>query len=397
MKKTIFLSALALLFFVGCRRDAKLTPASDKAKSAEIAAAKKQLIEFIHKNNLPARFNMPAPSTGNLNSVQSRGASKSKLNLSGNEDYSFNQYLVKSGINSSDYECSPTEIDAYVNNSVAGWNDDDFLLFNYFGNVAFDAAYVYDNTDGGQYYGSSGQFTNPVNRTFKDLLRFWDIQNDILLRDAHGNVYKNTTVVTNVLILYGYPDADAAAIADLLKTVFGSSDFFYYNHPLLTFNAFSAPADPYFNTPKKVVMGDGIMQAYKDLGYGDVAPQAILAHEYGHQVQFANNVDFGNSPEGTRRTELMADAFSAYYLTNKRGAALNWKRVKEFLTVFFDIGDCQFDNPGHHGTPNQRMKAAMFGYQLATDAQKQGKIIASADFIALFDAALPNIVAPDAI
>jgi hypothetical protein len=190
--------------------------------------------------------------------------------------------------------------------------------------------------------------------------------------------------------------AEAEALANDLKIVFGSANFQNFNHPLLTFNAFASPADPFFNTPKKIVMGDGIMKAYDDLGYSDVAPQAVLAHEYGHHVQFANNVDFGSSPEGTRRTELMADAFSAYFMTHKRGSAMNWKRVQQFLKVFFDIGDCAFSNDGHHGTPNQRMKAAGFGYQLATDAQKQGKILSSQEFITLFDQALPGLVAPDA-
>lgn len=63
--------------------------------------------------------------------------------------------------------------------------------------------------------------------------------------------------------------------------------------------------------------------------------------------------------------------------------------------VFYAIGDCAFNDPGHHGTPNQRMKSAEFGYSVASDAQKQGKILSSSDFIALFYAALPSITAPD--
>jgi hypothetical protein len=92
----------------------------------------------------------------------------------------------------------------------------------------------------------------------------------------------------------------------------------------------------FFNTPSKIVMGDGIQKAYFDMGLGDVATQAIMSHEYGHQVQFANPtlVPFENTPESTRATELMADALSAYYLTNKRGAAMNWHRVQDFLSCF---------------------------------------------------------------
>jgi len=100
--------------------------------------------------------------------------------------------------------------------------------------------------------------------------------------------------------------------------------------------------------------------------------------------------------ELTRYTELMAHAFSAYYLTHKRGAALNQKRVAQFLEVLYDIGDCAFSNPGHHGTPNRRRRAAEFGFKVADDFQKQGHILTSAEFHAHFAAAYPAIVAPDA-
>ena len=92
----------------------------------------------------------------------------------------------------------------------------------------------------------------------------------------------------------------------------------------------------------------------------------------------------------------MADAYSAYYLTHKRGAALNRKRVAQFLQVFFQIGDCGFDSPAHHGTPNQRMAAAEFGFDVAHEAQKQGHILSSDQFHDLFVAAYPELIAPDA-
>ena len=34
-------------------------------------------------------------------------------------------------------------------------------------------------------------------------------------------------------------------------------------------------------SPDKIVMGDGIMAGYEALGFGDIAPQAIYAHEFG--------------------------------------------------------------------------------------------------------------------
>jgi hypothetical protein len=94
----------------------------------------------------------------------------------------------------------------------------------------------------------------------------------------------------------------------------------------------------------------------------------------------------------TRRTELMADAYATHYLSHARGASMQWKRVRQFLQVFFNIGDCSFDSFNHHGTPTQRMAAAEWAYQLADNAQKQGHILTAQKFVALFDKQLPKIV-----
>ena len=73
---------------------------------------------------------------------------------------------------------------------------------------------------------------------------------------------------------------------------------------------------------------------------------------------------------------------------------MNQKRVEEFLNVFFYIGDCAFTSSGHHGTPNQRLKAARFGFSVADEYQKQGHILTAAEFFARFQAAYPSLVAP---
>jgi hypothetical protein len=72
---------------------------------------------------------------------------------------------------------------------------------------------------------------------------------------------------------------------------------------------------------------------------------------------------------------------------------MQWKRVKQFLQVFFNIGDCSFTSTNHHGTPTQRMAAAQWGYSLADNAHKQGHILTAEAFAALFDAQLPYLVA----
>ncbi|MFM6849677.1 MAG: hypothetical protein ACKOVB_11295, partial [Terrabacter sp.] len=63
---------------------------------------------------------------------------------------------------------------------------------------------------------------------------------------------------------------------------------------------------------------------------------------------------------------------------------------------FFQVGDCNFDKPGHHGTPNQRLAASTWGWSVADAAQKQGHVLPSLTLDAQFEAKLPELVAPDA-
>lgn len=390
MKKLLLLSFVTLFILSSCSDESVLTPPENiNAKNDPIASAKKELLSLVEQS----KINLPYTSSNN----SARTISEVGINHAAMVDFDFYNSMIDNAIDPNDYECGPTELRFYSADLRSDWDPYDYLIFNNLGRyIVFDYVYLFENEDGGQYYGPDGEFTNQINRTFKDLLRFWNIPTDILLRDAHGKIFDDVEKVIKLLRVYGYPQATAELLADLLKTIYGSDKYFNYNHPLLSFNAFAATADEFWGTPKKIVMGDGILKAYADLGFGDVAPQAILAHEYGHHVQFAKDVEFLNSPESTRKTELMADAFAAYYLTHKRGSTMNWKRVQLFLEVFFEIGDCSFASNGHHGTPNQRMNAAIFGYNLANDTKVNGVIMTAEEFILLFEAELPSLIAPDA-
>jgi len=145
-------------------------------------------------------------------------------------------------------------------------------------------------------------------------------------------------------------------------------------------------------------MGDGLLQALEDIGLGTESRDYLHAHEFGHHVQFELGVfdDYVGSPETTRRTELMADGFGAYFCAHSRGASFQANRFANVMSAAFAIGDCAFDDPGHHGTPNQREKAAQWGANRAASARNQGHVYSSAQLLVLFDEALPWLVAPDA-
>ena len=307
-------------------------------------------------------------------------------------------------INPDDYVCSGgSAITNYLNAELARTltvePDIFWTMYDRFADLipTYEALY-FQTSATPQTYGYNGQFTQAMEKVERNIKGFWDIPSqNIQVLAMHGTMLADAQRTYNTYRLFGFNNnkatANALAVRDALlasKTMNGG------NYAFWTFNAVSFRAAGVGN---KIVMGDGLLEGYAALGFSDVATQAIFAHEYGHQIQAERGYfdDLGDvsAPEATRYTELMADAMSAYFLTHARGEALNRFRVQEFLNVFFQIGDCAFDNPGHHGTPNQRMKAALFGFTVADESQKQGVILTSAQFHDRFLAAYPTLIAPD--
>jgi hypothetical protein len=319
--------------------------------------------------------------------------------------------LAARAINPGDYVCGPanTELTDWYLDSAYDIIDNEPSTFSLlYSNllahqvVMYEAIY-FQSSDTPQYFGYDGEFTQVMEKTDKDIRRFWDIDSDAIeLVGMHGSMLLDTErVAATYGYVFGLPAPLAAAYAQMVRdAVLESQTVNGGNHPLFSFNALAVS---FVDGSGKIVMGDGTLAGYADLGFGDVAPQAVFAHEFAHHVQFQNNY-FGDDyssgwsvPEQTRYSELMADAMSAYYLTHKRGATMNQKRVEQFLEAFFQIGDCGFTSNGHHGTPNQRMAAAQWGFDLADQAHRQGHILSAQEVYELFLEAYPDIVAPDAI
>ncbi|WP_026629853.1 hypothetical protein [Dyadobacter alkalitolerans] len=252
-----------------------------------------------------------------------------------------------------------------------------------------------------QYYGVKGEYTAQLKRTFKDLQGFWDINSDnIIMAAAHGSMLQDRDKVIKVYQAeYGYSVEKANKYADSLATLFKTyPEYLNGNHPFFTFNAYAHQQKNYpvaGQVKDKIVFGDALLQPFDALGYGDIAPQAILAHEYAHHIQYDLGIkDYGIplTSAGNRRTELMADAYAAYFLSHSRGAAMEWKSMQRVAEVFSYLGDCDFESELHHGTPVQRKAATEWGYNLANKADPKDHIISSREFAGLFDANLKDIV-----
>ena len=317
--------------------------------------------------------------------------------------------FLRRAIDGDQYECdNNTVLDQFISASISDIDDFElFVVLNYFIiNIPTYEALLFDNDGSDEYFGTEGQYTHRVTKSFKDLKRFWDIySDDIVLIDMHGSVLLDDDKTIRVyMALFGMTREEAEELWSTLKMFVNldSESWHYGNHPILSLNAFAfsnygEEIPPFGIIPDKLVMGDGIMEFAEEVGYGDVGVEAIMAHEFAHHIQFENGYFDSplSGPEATRRTELMADAFASYYLNHARGAAMQWKRVKQFLAMYYSIGDCAFDNNGHHGTPQQRMRAAEWGYSVANAAQKQGHILSSQQLYEMFEAKFPELIAPD--
>jgi len=313
-------------------------------------------------------------------------------------------------INPRDYVCpASTDVTAWYRSQILDFRAKEPALYTVLvTNLLADLIPTYEallfaTTDTPQSFGYNGEYTRILQKAERDVKRFWDIPSaDIQLIGLHGTVLLDVerTAQTYRTLFPTLSPATALAIAQTVRNaVLQSQTLNGGNHPIFSFNAFAASGG---GIPDKIIMGDGVLAGFEAVGLGDVAPQAAYAHEFAHQIQFENGyfddpfATAGSAAERTRYTELMADAYAAYYLTHKRGGTLNKKRVAQFLQVYYQLGDCAFTSSGHHGTPNQRLAAAQFGFALADQAQKQGHIMSSEQFHALFVAAYPQIIAPDA-
>lgn len=295
--------------------------------------------------------------------------------------------------------CGDTAFNAVIDQSVA--SNLDALGAEWYGLYAEMNFYHTLTDESPQYFGENGEYTNLLTKITRNLKKFWKNQNNISVRGQHNNTLNDKAKIIQILTFwYGLPEALAADYADLFVDYINVESTFLIETPLLSFDGFTIDLQGQLGQNDIIVIGDGLIELASETGIEDkVVWEGIMAHEWGHQLQFNNRgvwqypgVDISDPAEDTRSTELEADFFTGYYLTHKRGGTANWKRTQDFLELFFIIGDCGFTNPGHHGTPAQRLDAAYQGYLMAQGEKKKGKISSADTVHDTFISVLPGIV-----
>ncbi|MFD2963705.1 MULTISPECIES: hypothetical protein [Olivibacter] len=97
----------------------------------------------------------------------------------------------------------------------------------------------------------------------------------------------------------------------------------------------------------------------------------IIAHEYAHIVDFKYGV---LEHASQKKKEIFSDVFAGMYMyvRGMKGWATDLSAVQQ---CFEEMGDTDFGNEEHHGTPEERTRAVFYGYNLMLQNHSQGVFV----------------------
>jgi hypothetical protein len=98
--------------------------------------------------------------------------------------------------------------------------------------------------------------------------------------------------------------------------------------------------------------------------YGGSIVSGVIAHEFAHIIQFANPDLYDrllDRHSSVKFLELHADFMAGYFMGTK--FADRPQDLETLARKIFELGDNDFTNPGHHGTPQERHIALQAGFR----------------------------------
>lgn len=234
--------------------------------------------------------------------------------------------------------------------------------------------YVEDNEYDDEYFGVNGEYTDEIQSIHRRTEDFWTDSRaegdvgEISLFSAHGSDLADREKLIQTLELLFDDSFDEYSVEDLADDIQELIERLpgRYDYPLLTFNAFAT--DAMGQDEASIIIGDGYFQFQKDSGVESEGPEYAHTHEYSHHLQFLLEADELNdraSDQSAKKQELMADAFSAYFLAHDSGGDMTSEEISNVKTIAYSVGDCEITNDAHHGTPSQRKCATIWGSSLA--------------------------------
>jgi hypothetical protein len=134
-------------------------------------------------------------------------------------------------------------------------------------------------------------------------------------------------------------------------------------------NAYAAPASflsRFFSRRDgTVLLGVHLLNRLMSLEHHpEIAIAEVCAHEFGHIVQFKHGLMTTLSDRNSTnyRIELHADFLAGYFAGLRKVVRPSFPSMV-FGTTAFHFGDYAFGSPEHHGSPEQREDAIMYGFK----------------------------------
>jgi hypothetical protein len=114
-----------------------------------------------------------------------------------------------------------------------------------------------------------------------------------------------------------------------------------------------------------VVFGKKLLQILLQREHGEAAVIGVCAHEFAHIAQMKRK-QFNEliANRRVKRLELHADYLAGYF-AGRRKLENSEFPAAEIALAQYTVGDFMTDNPGHHGTPEERGQAVAEGFHAA--------------------------------
>ena len=165
----------------------------------------------------------------------------------------------------------------------------------------------------------------------------------------------------------GDPRLDTALIAEVkqIDAFFGIQPAYQYLDDGVRPNAYANDTNTRPGTQGTISIGLTLLGLEFQEPWGGAAVAGIAAHEGAHIFQFTTRYYaacrqlslMGNGTD--REMELHADFLAGFYFA---GTGRTAKSLDVFGRSLFKKGDKGYNNPWHHGTPQERLTAMATGY-----------------------------------
>jgi uncharacterized protein len=97
---------------------------------------------------------------------------------------------------------------------------------------------------------------------------------------------------------------------------------------------------------------------------GDFAVAYVIAHEYAHNIQQELGIFDNRVTRSAEPFELQADCFAGTWANSVyRQGLLKPGDLEEAVNTALAVGDFDFGNAQHHGTPQERREALLAGFE----------------------------------